>query len=90
MNFFSAGSPRPILIAALHLAPLPGAPRHRGSLEEVFSQAQDEAAQYAAAGVDAILVENHGDAPFPKDHSDPWVAASVAVLVDRLRRSHGL
>lgn len=70
----SAGA-RP-LVGVVHLPPLAG-PDAPG-LDVLIERALEDARAYAAAGFDAVLVENLGDAPFPKDTSDPHVAAVMA------------
>lgn len=57
----------PRLIGMVHLAPLPGSPRFRGDLDEVVARAVDDARVLAAAGFDAVMIENFGDAPFFAD-----------------------
>jgi hypothetical protein len=78
------------LIGMVHLAPLPGAPRFRGDLERVVDLALADGEALARAGLDAILVENYGDVPFAKGRVEPETATSMAVVVDRLRRSTAL
>ena len=51
------------LIGVVHLKPLPGAPDSQG-LEGVLEAALFDGAALAEGGVDAIIVENFGDAPF--------------------------
>ncbi len=76
-----------VLIAVLHLRPLPGSPRGSGTdFQTVYERALAEARLYLQAGVDAVLVENHGDAPFFKDQNPPEVLAATGILLDRLRR----
>lgn len=56
--------PKPI-IATLHLMPLPGAPHYRGQgMDELINYTLDEVGDLIAAGVDGLIVENHGDVPF--------------------------
>jgi membrane complex biogenesis BtpA family protein len=43
-----------------------------------------DALHYRRAGVDALLVENHGDAPFDKDTVEPHVPAVLAVVAREL------
>ncbi len=74
------------MVAVLHLAALPGAPRYGGSLTTVLDRALAEAELYRDAGVRRLIVENHGDAPFFSASNPPQVAAVMAVIADRLRR----
>jgi len=65
----------------VHLAPLPGAP-NAGPLGETIATAVREAETLAAAGFDAICIENFGDAPFyPKRVPRLTVSAMTAAAV---------
>lgn len=65
------------LLGVVHLAPLPGAPRYGGSLDRVAHQALTDARAYLEGGIDGLVVENFGDAPF---HAGPVPAATIAAL----------
>lgn len=78
-------TPNPI-IGVVHLLPLPTSPRWGGSLKTVVDRAEQEATALAAGGVDAIIVENFFDAPFPKDHVDPAVVSAMTVIIQRLQQ----
>ncbi len=49
-----------------------------------------EAELYCAQGVDAFILENHGDAPFAKDEVEPHVVAASAVYAAELCRKFSL
>ena len=76
-----------VLIGVVHLPPLPGSPRHRGRIGDAVDSAVSDARALVRAGFDAVLVENFGDAPFPKDESPPVTVASLAVVLDRVRQA---
>lgn len=58
--------PKPI-IATLHLLPLPGAPYYQGqSIDEILQYTLDEVEDLIDAGIDGLIIENHGDIPFVK------------------------
>mgnify|MGYP001493310818 CR=1 FL=1 len=75
-------APRPFLglvrplVGVVHLPPLPGAPGHAG-MDAVRRRAVADARALAAAGVDALVVENFGDAPFWKDDVPPATVAGL-------------
>jgi membrane complex biogenesis BtpA family protein len=71
----SAALPR--LVGVIHLAPLPGSPRYAGSVACVVEGAASDAAALAAAGFDAALVENYGDAPFAPERVEPATIAAM-------------
>ncbi|NCJ08124.1 BtpA/SgcQ family protein [Synechococcales cyanobacterium C] len=73
------------IIGVVHLLPLPTSPRWGGSLRAVVDRAEQEAAALAAGGVDAIIVENFFDAPFPKAQVDPAVVSAMSLVVQRLK-----
>lgn len=52
------------LIGMVHLGALPGAPQFEGDLGAVVSRAVADARTLARGGIDGIIVENFGDAPF--------------------------
>jgi uncharacterized protein len=82
------GARRPI-IGMVHLLPLPGSPRAR-SMKEIRAAAIADAGTLARGGVDAILVENYGDAPFTSGSVEPQVIAVMAVLAAEVRAVSGL
>jgi membrane complex biogenesis BtpA family protein len=72
--------PRPV-IGMVHLLPLPGSPRWGGDLRAVRERALADARALAEGGVDGLLVENFGDAPFLKGPVGPETVAAMALLV---------
>ena len=51
------------LVGMVHLAALPGTPRSHLPVEAIVERAVDEARLLAAAGFDAIALENMHDVP---------------------------
>lgn len=86
------GRPRQVVIGVVHLLPLPGAAAYDGMpVEGIVERALRDAAAYAEAGVDGLIVENHGDIPFLKPEAiGPETAAVMAVVAARLRAAIGL
>lgn len=80
-----------VVIGVVHLAPLPGSPRHEGgSIEAIYERGLADAAAYLAGGCDGVIVENHGDIPFSKPGDiGPETPAYMAVVSDRIRRTLG-
>jgi membrane complex biogenesis BtpA family protein len=62
----------------VHLPPLPGAPEYGGSRETIREAARTDAQTLAAAGFDAVLVENFGDAPFYPESVPTHTVAELA------------
>ncbi len=86
------GRARGVAIGVVHLPALPGAPRWRGGgMSPVRDRALADAAAYAGAGFDALIVENHGDIPFLKpDAMGHETAACMAILTERVIAETGL
>lgn len=82
-----------LLLGVVHLSPLPSARGHRG-MAAVIERAVADAAAYAEGGVDGLIVENFGDAPFHKGTADdpvpPDVPAAIAVVAARVAAASGL
>lgn len=82
------------VIGMVHLPPLPGAPRWTGSIEDVLERAAADARALADGGVDAILVENFGDAPFHPQLVEPVTVAvmtrAVTAVAEAVRCAVGV
>ncbi len=78
------------LIGMIHLPALPGAPRWGGSMDVVIDAALRDAEALTTAGVDAIMIENFGDVPFPKGAAAPETVAALTVAADRVAQASDL
>ncbi|PSP58546.1 phosphorybosylanthranilate isomerase [Halobacteriales archaeon QH_7_66_36] len=83
---FGAATP---MIGMVHLPPLPGAPRYdpetgRAALHEA---ARRDAERLADGGVDAVIVENFGDAPFYPESVPNHVVAELTALAGTVREA---
>ncbi|WP_338739195.1 BtpA/SgcQ family protein [Haloplanus salilacus] len=80
------GAERPV-VGMVHLPPLPGAPRYDadGGREAIRDAVRRDAERLDAGGVDALLVENFGDAPFYPDSVPRHVVADLTALVGTVR-----
>lgn len=67
------------VIGVVHLPPLPGSPGFAGGMDALLERARRDAAAYAAGGVDGIIVENFGDAPFLKEGLPPEAIAAFTL-----------
>ena len=81
--------PGPV-IGVVHLLPLPGSPRYGGSMGQVVERAVRDARAYARGGVDGLVVENYGDAPFLKDGLPPETVAGLACCAAAVGEAAGL
>jgi uncharacterized protein len=69
--------PDKFLGAMIAVLPLPGAPRYGGNDQQIVAQALSDLEHYAAAGTDAIVLENSHDLPYIKP---PLPARAVEVM----------
>jgi hypothetical protein len=85
------GARRPV-VGMVHLPPLPGAPRYDpdGGRAALRKAAQRDAERLAAGGVDAVMVENFGDAPFYPDEVPAHTVADLTALTRTVREASGL
>ena len=74
------------VIGMVHLVPLPGSPRWGGSMRDVIAAALADARALIDGGVDALLVENFGDAPFTAGRVEPATVAAMSVVAAEVRR----
>ena len=70
------GRSQPI-IGMVHLDALPGAPKFDGDRRGILQGARADARALEDGGVDAVMVENFGDAPFYPDDVPKHVVASM-------------
>jgi membrane complex biogenesis BtpA family protein len=74
------------VIGMVHLVPLPGSPRWAGSMRDVIAAALADARALIDGGVDALLIENFGDAPFTPGRVEPATVAAMSVVAAAVRR----
>jgi len=74
-----------LVIGVVHLQPLPGSPHWGGNLKAVIDHALLDARAYQRGGVDAIIVENFGDAPFTKASVEPETIAAMSAAGSAVR-----
>ena len=67
----------PRLVGVIHLGALPGSPGQAAALGEVAESAARDARALEAAGFDAVVVENFGDAPFFPGAVPPITVAAM-------------
>ena len=75
------------IIGMVHLPPLPGSPRWDGAMARVVASALADARALIEGGVDALLVENFGDAPFTPGRVEPATVAAMSVVAAEIRRA---
>lgn len=80
MNTDVFGVDTPV-VGMVHLEPLPGSPEFAGDRETVHARAVADAETLEAGGVDGLVVENFGDAPFYPDDVPKHVVAEMTTAV---------
>lgn len=74
-------------IGMVHLQPLPGSPGCESSLQAITSAALRNAEALIDGGMDGLLVENFGDAPFFPNQVPPITISCMATIASELRRA---
>ncbi|WP_132058951.1 BtpA/SgcQ family protein [Halorussus amylolyticus] len=80
------GADNPV-VGMVHLGPLPAAPKFDGDFRAVREAALRDARRLESGGVDALMVENFGDAPFYPDDVPKHVVASMTRVATELREA---
>jgi membrane complex biogenesis BtpA family protein len=70
----------------LHIPPLPGAPRYEGNWKSIRLRVLDDTAALVEGGVDGLMLENFGDAPFYRDRVPPHVVACMTRIAREVRQ----
>jgi uncharacterized protein len=89
-RFFAVFPRRKVVIGMVHLKPLPGAPRYRGSLAGVIDAAVLDAEAMRTGGADALMVENFNDNPFYPGDVEPETVAAMTVVAGEVARAANL
>lgn len=74
------------LIGVLHLLPLPGSPLYGGAMDPIRERMLTEAKTLRDNGVQGLILENFGDAPFFPESVPVETVAAMAALAQELRR----
>lgn len=82
-------APKP-LIACIHLMPLPGSPRYRGRMREVYDTALRELEVFQRYSIDGLVVENFRDKPFYPDQIPAETIAALTALTREVVRAAGV
>lgn len=68
------------VIGMVHLPPLPGSPHARLPVDEIVAFARREVSALERGGVDGVLLENFGDAPFERVPADPRTLVAFGIV----------
>lgn len=83
---FDAWADRKPIVGVVHLKPLPGSPRWSGDWTGVILAALRDAEALVEGGVDGVIVENFGDAPFAAGPVAPATIAAMTAAAAEIRR----
>ncbi|QLG50827.1 BtpA/SgcQ family protein [Natrinema halophilum] len=72
------------VVGMVHLPALPGAPAFDGDRDAVRTRALEDARRLEAGGIDGLIVENFGDAPFYPEDVPKHVVAEMTALASTL------
>lgn len=78
------------IIGMIHVEPLPGTPKFKGSMAEVIALAKAEARMYKEAGIDVLAIENMHDIPYLNKKVGPEITAAMAVVGYEVKNATGL
>ncbi len=76
------------VIGVVHLPALPGSPANELDLQSIRERGLRDAAALASGGVDGLILENFGDAPFHPRRVPPHTVAQMSVLGRAIRERH--
>lgn len=77
----------PLFLGVIHLPALPGSPLAELPIADVVRRATHDAVALLDGGVDGIIVENFGDAPFARDGADAVTVAALTHVALAVRRA---
>lgn len=75
------------LIGMVHLAALPGTPKHRLSMPDIVEQAVEHATLLAETGFDALIIENMHDVPYLQREVGEEIVAAMTIVACAIRRA---
>ena len=73
------------IVGVVHLPPQLGSPGQAFPLNEVRARALADARALIDNGIDGVIVENYGDAPFFPDCVEAHTVAAMAIIINELR-----
>jgi membrane complex biogenesis BtpA family protein len=75
------------IFGMIHMPALPTAPDNEMTMDRLVEFALAETRKLERAGLDAVIVENVGDAPFFRDAVPPATVAAMAIVVREVKRA---
>jgi uncharacterized protein len=78
------------IIGMIHLLPLPGSPKFRGSVDEIYDLAFSEAEILVRNNIDGLIVENFNDSPFIISKPSLVQVAFLAKILHKIESSFSI
>src|SRR4051812_32429828 len=78
------------VVAMIHVGALPGTAASMLTLRQIEANALREAAIYAKAGVDGVMLENMHDTPYLRGRVGPEIVAAMAIVGRAVKDAIGL
>jgi membrane complex biogenesis BtpA family protein len=75
------------LVGMVHVAALPGTPRHKQPIQDIIQQAVADARVLAEAGFDGLMIENMHDVPYVRRDVGPEIVAAMTMIGCAVRRA---
>jgi len=75
------------LAGMVHVAALPGTPKHSLPMSTIVQAAVDEAKLLVDSGFDAVMIENMHDAPYLRREVGPEIIAAMTIVACAVRRA---
>lgn len=79
--------PKPI-IGVVHLLPLIGSPKSTVGLTDIRSRALSDAGTLINNGINGIIIENYGDAPFFPDQVEAHTVAAMTIIAHEIHEHY--
>jgi membrane complex biogenesis BtpA family protein len=80
INFNKIFSTKKPVIGMIHLDALPGTPKHKGNVQDIFLKAMRESETYIEAGIDSIVIENMHDVPYLKRDIGHEISTVMSII----------
>lgn len=74
------------VVGMIHVAALPGTPRHELPVDQIVGLAVEEARLLTQGGVDGLIIENMHDRPYLCGHVGPEIVAGMTAVAVAVRR----
>jgi membrane complex biogenesis BtpA family protein len=88
MSMLFGRNETPMMIGVIHLLPLPGNPAESPGLAAVMARARADARALVNGGVNGLIVENLGDAPFAGNSAPAYTVAQMTRIAADLSQAH--